>query len=364
MFLARIVFFRLHESPRYLVHAGRPQDAIKSLQLISRFNGSDISIELEDVRDHHHDAAVTDFSKFDAQSLQVNSVTAFAANVVSDGPTSITGDPSTESVETSRSILITHYAATGETPDLDSRNNSTAPEQNISSDSPTEPMLKYVTGARQRRESFTSRRSCIYEQKIRRVLPNWLRRPLWAWWDRVMMVLAPEWRKTTILVWSAWCGMSLGPLISMAFIHHFAQILTIFFFLAYTMFNVFLPKLLETRSTSDVPQTLEQSLWDVVIFTVGGCPGALVCFLFCFVLFSPVYVFNLHFAYIDWRLPNRVEDGSKMVISWKHVHYSFFLCDIHSRRVEVGGYVEYRGDKFECDGESEYLLDAQKILVC
>jgi hypothetical protein len=45
------------------------------------------------------------------------------------------------------------------------------------------------------------------------------------------------------------------------------------------MFNVFLPKLLETASPhalEAVPKTLEQSLWDVVIFTVGGCPGAIV----------------------------------------------------------------------------------------
>ncbi|RXW16530.1 hypothetical protein EST38_g9327 [Candolleomyces aberdarensis] len=60
MFIARIVFFRLHESPRYLVHAGRPHDAIKSLQLISRFNGSDLEVELEDVRDYYlpHEAAL------------------------------------------------------------------------------------------------------------------------------------------------------------------------------------------------------------------------------------------------------------------------------------------------------------------
>ncbi|KAF4617804.1 hypothetical protein D9613_006183 [Agrocybe pediades] len=45
--------------------------------------------------------------------------------------------------------------------------------------------------------------------------------------------------------------------------------------LAYTMFNVYLPKLLETRSGTDRPQTLEESLWDVVIFTIGGCPGAI-----------------------------------------------------------------------------------------
>ena len=43
------------------------------------------------------------------------------------------------------------------------------------------------------------------------------------------------------------------------------------------MFNVYLPKLLETRNgKGGEPHTLEQSLWDVVIFTIGGCPGALV----------------------------------------------------------------------------------------
>ena len=56
-------------------------------------------------------------------------------------------------------------------------------------------------------------------------------------------------------------------------------LLTLFLTIAYTMFNVFLPKMLETASPHALeatPKTLEQSLWDVVIFTVGGCPGAIV----------------------------------------------------------------------------------------
>lgn len=50
------------------------------------------------------------------------------------------------------------------------------------------------------------------------------------------------------------------------------------------MFNVFLPKLLESSSNSGgdgapvIPKTLEDTLWDVVIFTLGGCPGAVVSF--------------------------------------------------------------------------------------
>ena len=59
------------------------------------------------------------------------------------------------------------------------------------------------------------------------------------------------------------------------------------------MFNVFLPKLLERRlggMTPDpsrpsvksgvrirsVESSLEDSLWDVVIYSIGGCPGAIV----------------------------------------------------------------------------------------
>ena len=54
MFFARMVFFRLHESPRYLVHAGRHQEALQSLQMISRFNGADLSLKLADVHDELH----------------------------------------------------------------------------------------------------------------------------------------------------------------------------------------------------------------------------------------------------------------------------------------------------------------------
>ena len=50
-------------------------------------------------------------------------------------------------------------------------------------------------------------------------------------------------------------------------------------FTAYTMFNVYLPKLLEGRgngSDSSAPKSLSDSLWDVVIYSIGGCPGAIV----------------------------------------------------------------------------------------
>jgi hypothetical protein len=73
------------------------------------------------------------------------------------------------------------------------------------------------------------------------------------------MVLEPEWRRTTLLVWITWWGIML----------------------AFTMFNVYLPKLLETRRVMSFAEagSLERTLWDVVIFTIGGCPGAVVRFI-------------------------------------------------------------------------------------
>ncbi|KAF8158011.1 major facilitator superfamily domain-containing protein [Crassisporium funariophilum] len=270
MFLARIVFFRLHESPRYLVHAGRPQDAVKSLQLISRFNGSDLSVELEDVRDHHNAPVNGDGEspKVDNRT-RANSRTIFDASIIEDGPSPPAIGPSSDSARASRANLVTHYASTGETPILDTHTFNTPTTEDIPSlprlgerllketPAPTDeqPTRRVNTNSTiNRRLSSASRRSSMYEQKVCSALPRWLRKPLWAWWDRVMMILAPEWFRTTMLVWFVWCALSLG----------------------FTMFNVFLPKILESRSNTDVPQTLEQSLWDVVIFTIGGCPGAIL----------------------------------------------------------------------------------------
>ncbi|KAG6919261.1 hypothetical protein DXG01_008057 [Tephrocybe rancida] len=295
MFIARIVFFRLHESPRYLVHAGRHQEAIESLQLISRFNGSEMSLEIGDVQDQHQPVVVAEPESLAAPISRPNksndirpratSTTIFSATDI-DGEASShdsSPTPTTPPAGATRPTLITQYNSTDATHTvLDGHTFATPAEEHAPvfpgpTTLPTQnqyaedadrkpaspPPSPTLARPRPRRASLarrgsTRRVSSVYEKSICESLPRWLRRPLWAWWDRVMMVLSPEWLRTTLLVWAVWCAMSL----------------------AYTMFNVYLPKLLESGAGAVViaaeAKSLEESLWDVVIFTIGGCPGAIL----------------------------------------------------------------------------------------
>lgn len=308
MFLARIVFFRLHESPRYLVHAGRPHEAVKSLQMISKFNGSDLEIELDDVEDHHppqppasatspssnsqpplssptaittgasHSAAPIDIQHTRSNNAKVDETTYFDAGDIENGG-SKESSPSKSTSSSSGSVrpaLVTQYDATGQvptnpleghsfkTPQMEYANplglstsatttttTATIPSSTTlvaggGNDQPDKdedslleesnkyprrlsfsqplldpenpPLRRYPSGSNgepsrrlSRRLSTPSRRSSFYEHERKcRILPRRMRRPLAIWWDRVSMVLEPEWFRTTILVWAAWFSMSLG----------------------------------------------------------------------------------------------------------------------------------------------------------
>ncbi|KAI1790173.1 MFS general substrate transporter [Ganoderma leucocontextum] len=268
MFLARMVFFRLHESPRYLVHAGRPLEAIESLQMISKFNGSELFLDPEDVDDN----------------VLASATQTSLPNTRADEEAQKTPSPPEQSSEALRSAPpdAAHYSSVGQ-PDVSLQTHQFGTPLNVTNSTfrsadrppsappadeaaepvevprPAQSIRRASSAHRQSRRMSTA--SEYIESKsgpLCRALPRWMRRSALAWIDRVAMVLSPEWMRTTLLVWAAWCGMSL----------------------AYTMFNVYLPKLLETRSPSSdpngTPKSLEDSLWDVVIYSLGGCPGAIL----------------------------------------------------------------------------------------
>ncbi|KAL1950548.1 hypothetical protein VTO73DRAFT_5672 [Trametes versicolor] len=299
MFIARIVFFRLHESPRFLVHAGRPEEAMESLQLISRFNGEELDLGLEDIEDVELPPTATNAGvAIDALKSDDSSTTATLISHTVERSVDALRDPSAATSHyntmsepdvvldahsfgtplpppTARRLSAAsfdprHLSSSGPPPLTPSSTAQllprvpSAPElsaQGSELPPPRPRPLSTLTPGSRRMSRRLSTASSYVESKsggICKALPRWVRRPLLAWIDRIAMVLSPEWIRTTLLVWAAWWAMSL----------------------AYTMFNVFLPKLLETRSTSTdtdgAPKTLEDSLWDVVIYSLGGCPGAIL----------------------------------------------------------------------------------------
>jgi MFS family permease len=69
------------------------------------------------------------------------------------------------------------------------------------------------------------------------------------------LLLSPQWRLTTLLIWSIWTFTSV----------------------AYTMFNVFLPKYLETLGfEGEAVPTRSQVYWDYMIYSLAGVPGSVV----------------------------------------------------------------------------------------
>ncbi|RUS18529.1 major facilitator superfamily domain-containing protein [Endogone sp. FLAS-F59071] len=152
MVLARLIFFRLQESPRYLLASRRKRDALMVLRTIIRINGSDLVIDTKDLPD-----------PFDLPPPRSNPSTSTTADLHSHDPfDSVEGELD---VNTDSPIL---------SPDLK--------PINFGSVSPSDSTAR-VLGARLR--GLFSLRAL---------------RPLFV----------PRWRRTTLLVFGIWALTSMG----------------------------------------------------------------------------------------------------------------------------------------------------------
>jgi hypothetical protein len=138
------------------------------------------------------------------------------------------------------------------------------------------------------------------------------------------------------------------------------------------MFNILLPKLLESADENDAAEAapavaessaLEKSLWDVVIFTLGGCPGAIVRSL----SLSPLTLLNHLTMQIHSRtarcIHRRLADRQTLVSSWVDVHHRIFLPLLPLLLVRADSESEYRRDQPERDDDvgGPVRLDARDI---
>ncbi|BGP00472.1 hypothetical protein NBRC10513v2_006274 [Rhodotorula toruloides] len=228
MFLCRVLFFRLHESAKYLVAAERPSAAVFALQRISRINGQEANWDLQDVVDDEVSALAND----------------------TDGSDGKRSPPS--------------YAATGETTP-ESRPKSASPSL-----LPTSPRARNSDGDLDEEAadlSTFSLPSSVFSStpatpRLRKDRPAWIDRLPVSWRSgadeylaRLDELLEPKWKRTTTLIWVIWTLASAG----------------------YTIFNVFLPKFLESKlSDGGQPSSQEATLRDYVLYTVSGLPGSLL----------------------------------------------------------------------------------------
>lgn len=201
MFLCRIVFFRLQESPKFLTASLRHSEAVIALQRISRINGEERSWGLKDVVDHL--GSGDDLGEDEDQ-----------------GPTTIeirTTPPSPPESSRRASPLGGDYEATGEmrnslSEERERREAAALVEEGeglsgFNDDGlPSRisiPVLK-SRGRGRRKEG---------RAWIARLPPN-LADSVDEYFERLDELFEDKWRKTTVLVWMIWLLASAGYTVS------------------------------------------------------------------------------------------------------------------------------------------------------
>ncbi|GAA5934953.1 MFS transporter [Sporobolomyces koalae] len=216
MFFSRVLFFKLHESAKFLVASKRASAAVVSLQRISKFNGTNSTWSLDDVVDHVPVRSPVNNPRVDA----------FVIGGEGDAESGMDWDHRDAGRSGSSSALLT---------DSD--------REEGSGSYPSPRAGQHVN--RSRRPAWIDR------------LPRGWRTAAADYVQRVAELLEGSRRRTTLLIWAIWTLASAG----------------------YTIFNVFLPKFLEGK-LSDAPGgssgDSDDSLWDYVFYTLAGLPGSII----------------------------------------------------------------------------------------
>jgi len=176
MFLARVLFFKLHESAKFLVASKRASAAVVSLQRISKFNGTDSSWGLDDVLDSRDEPSMEN----SAMRRREGGTT---ANEESDSSYSPSRPPSISSLALAQEPLLS----------------PTDDEESSSSFSTSSyPSSEYARRSPRRRPDWVNR------------LPRSLRAAVTDYLGRVDELLEGKWRRITFLIWAIWTLASGG----------------------------------------------------------------------------------------------------------------------------------------------------------
>lgn len=201
--------------------------------MISKFNGDELDLDVEDVRDHFTQSEIIANSREQSGSRSASAEGQVVFDAGDGDEPSLDGERPKLLPKTSRMGLrspqedgLPDYSSTGEhnvsltghafqSPVITSPTSPVMPNDSYLKDSSRRNSTASAYSARSFQQSQHSRErssSTLGDKrsKLYWKLPRWLRKPMWAWAERMSMVLSPEWIRTTILVWIAWFAMSLG----------------------------------------------------------------------------------------------------------------------------------------------------------
>ncbi|WVQ83853.1 hypothetical protein IAT38_005997 [Cryptococcus sp. DSM 104549] len=280
---ARWFLFKLQESPRYLVSNGRSQEAVVALQAIANYNNHSIDINHADVASGECSAAEPstrrgsgtglDLEQGGGRSPQRSAGLGSPLNGGARGgggggsgegsPDSKwsyggvgIGPPRTPHAHPIRSGSA--FFATPSSPDgiggEENHFDRSFASGQVDEEPEDAPLMDGEEGdahGDQRKSRRTAAGGLGAEGD------GWRDKPA-QWWEswveQMGKLFVPQWRKTVILMWIIWGSMSFG----------------------YTMFNVWLPSVLESRAKGEGDEAIKEALGDYVLYSLAGCPGSIV----------------------------------------------------------------------------------------
>ncbi|ORY24113.1 major facilitator superfamily domain-containing protein [Naematelia encephala] len=271
---ARWGLFRLHESPRYLVSNGRQDEAVVVLRAIATFNEHDINIQCADVHmpdempggDVTEEASIgRDKKNSELPSPQLLGIERSRSGERSPLPRySITGDDSNPGSGTlydsvgmgppplPRQHPVRLGSAFYQPTPADGDNSfdtSFGNATNRTSIEEADEEHGLMNGRAVKREASPVRHKNA-EGGLGHVGLGWIE----SWGEQMAKLFTPQWRRTVILMWIIWGSMSFS----------------------YTMFNVWLPSVLESRAEGEGDEKIREALKEFVLYSLAGCPGSIV----------------------------------------------------------------------------------------
>ncbi|WVW78971.1 hypothetical protein I302_100934 [Kwoniella bestiolae CBS 10118] len=276
---ARWFLFRLQESPRYLISNGRESEAIIALQAIATFNSNSIDIQRADVQTSERISLSKDKDNQN-ENLQLSSPRIMGGSADGELPrwnnqidlndndsphgrygglgigTAAAGSSRGKPLRFGSEFYNTSTPGIIEEDEL-RENRFDSSFANATSSLAGRDEERQVLfdsnegeeGAEKRYKDTTHEDDGEYEK--------WHEKPL-VWWrswlKQMNKLFVPQWRKTVILMWIIWGAISFG----------------------YTMFNVWLPSVLESKATGEGDEAIKEALSDYVLYSLAGCPGSII----------------------------------------------------------------------------------------